>query len=317
MFDSNHIKYASLIVLAIKNAAFVLISRYSKALVEETYITSVMICISEIVKLITSFLLLCLELKSIRQAWKHVRTIVLGNFTGTLVVSLPAFLYVIQNNLVFLAISNLDAPTFQICFQLKILTTACFAYFMLKKKLSQQQIIALIILFVGISIVSVYSNTSTKKLVADNPQLGIICVLIACIISGFAGVYSEKFFKQKNSSLWLINLQMALIGTLIAAITCVVTDFSVISHEGPFTNFGLLAWIVVFFQSVGGLLVAVVMKYADNILKGYATSFSILLSTIVSIFLFNVELKSSFVVGGVAVVVSTVVYSYFPYKCTI
>ena len=66
-------------------------------------------------------------------------------------------------------------------------------------------------------------------------------------------------------------------------------------------------------QAAGGLIVAVVVKYADNILKGFATSISIIISCIVSWSLFS-DLNINFAFsGGVAVVLSSVYfYGYVP-----
>ena len=47
-------------------------------------------------------------------------------------------------------------------------------------------------------------------------------------------------------------------------------------------------------QSLGGLLVAAVIKYADNILKGFSTAGSILLSCIASIYIFDFQVCSCF-----------------------
>lgn len=45
-------------------------------------------------------------------------------------------------------------------------------------------------------------------------------------------------------------------------------------------------WFFYYFpQALGGLVIAAVIKYADNILKGFATSLSIILSTLISYFL--------------------------------
>lgn len=57
-----------------------------------------------------------------------------------------------------------------------------------------------------------------------------------------------------------------------------------------------------------GLIVAVVVKYADNILKGFATSISIIISSIISIWLFNFEITIGFIVGSILVMISTVFY---------
>jgi solute carrier family 35 (UDP-sugar transporter), member A1/2/3 len=54
-------------------------------------------------------------------------------------------------------------------------------------------------------------------------------------------------------------------------------------------------------NAAGGLLVAVVVKYADNILKGFATSVAIILSGILNVILFDASV-STMVVFGVGMV---------------
>ena len=44
-------------------------------------------------------------------------------------------------------------------------------------------------------------------------------------------------------------------------------DGSVISEKGFFTGYDNFVWFTVMQNALGGLLVAVVVKYADNILK--------------------------------------------------
>lgn len=53
-------------------------------------------------------------------------------------------------------------------------------------------------------------------------------------------------------------------------------------------------------QAVGGLIVAVVVKYADNILKGFAASFSIVTSFILCVFIFDFKPTYGFVLGAVS-----------------
>jgi len=63
-------------------------------------------------------------------------------------------------------------------------------------------------------------------------------------------------------------------------------------------------------QAVGGLLVAVVVKYADNILKGFATSLSIVVSVVVQFcFLQEASPSMQFIGGTVVVLFSVYLYS--------
>ena len=68
-------------------------------------------------------------------------------------VMVPSAVYLIQNNLLYVAASNLDVATYQITYQLKILTTAMFAVTMLNKKLLPTQWLSLVTLIAGVAMV--------------------------------------------------------------------------------------------------------------------------------------------------------------------
>ncbi|KAI4240102.1 MAG: hypothetical protein L6R40_005341 [Gallowayella cf. fulva] len=75
-------------------------------------------------------------------------------FTGdSWKLAIPASLYVLQNSLQYYAISNLDAATFQITYQFKILPTALFSIVLLRRRLTSRQWFALGLLIVGVVIV--------------------------------------------------------------------------------------------------------------------------------------------------------------------
>lgn len=58
---------------------------------------------------------------------------------------------------------------------------------------------------------------------------------------------------------------------------------------------------------------AVVVKYADNVLKGFATSISILISALVSWHMFHdLDVNLGFLVGAVVVLAAVYWYGYTP-----
>lgn len=133
-----------------------------------------------------------------------------NNKMDSVMTGLPAFLYTIQNNLVYLAISNLDAAVFQVTVQIKILTTALFTVIMLNRSLKFTQWIALFVLFVGVSIIQIQNVKSSGSDVdaQKNALFGLVCVILACVLSGLAGVYFEKILKNSKTSIWVRNIQL-------------------------------------------------------------------------------------------------------------
>jgi UDP-sugar transporter A1/2/3 len=64
-------------------------------------------------------------------------------------------------------------------------------------------------------------------------------------------------------------------------------------------------------------IVAVVVKYADNVLKGFATSLSILLSAVVSMIMFNdIDINAAFSAGALVVLLSVFFFGYTPAPIT-
>ena len=142
-------------------------------------------------------------------------------------VMVPSAVYLIQNNLLYVAASNLDVATYQITYQLKILTTAMFAVTMLNKKLISTQWLSLLILIAGVAMVQlsdVKESKSSANVAEQSKVVGFTAALSACCLSGFAGVYFEKILKGSDVSVWMRNVQLALLSVPMGLITSYVSD---------------------------------------------------------------------------------------------
>lgn len=230
---------------------------------------------------------------------------------------IPSLLYTVQNNLLYLALTNLDAATYQVCYQLKILTTALFSVVMLKRSFSGQKWFSLFLLTIGVAIVQLSGDSSGVRVQQQQGQnnssrnrfIGLVSVFCATITSGFAGVYFEKILKASNTSLWIRNIQMGLPSIIIALATVYLEDRDQVYTKGFFVGYNRIVWSVVTIQAIGGLIVAVVVKFADNVLKVFATSFSIVFSCIMSAFMADFVPTFWFTVGASFVIISSVMYS--------
>lgn len=336
------LKYVSLVTLAVQNAALTLIMHWSRvsAAPSHTYSAAAAVLMVELLKGSISLVVAFSRLDSYAPQYQP-----LGSQSSTSLLnpwvwlsrfrrlgkevfrsdcwklSIPAILYVIQNNLQFVAVSNLEAATFQVSYQMKILTTAAFSVVMLRKKLSPVKWLALLFLAIGVGIVQIQSGSGHKS--SDEVQRdmnafkGFMAVVAACFTSGLAGVYFEMVLKNSPGDLWVRNVQLSLFSLLPALVPIVFSGNSNSTPTTPsgwfstslFENFGVWAWATVLTQVLGGLLTALVIKYADNILKGFATSLSIVISFLASVALFNFEITVSFIVGATVVLIATWMYN--------
>ncbi|XP_047741668.1 UDP-galactose translocator isoform X2 [Hyalella azteca] len=308
-------KLVSLVTLTVQNAAVALSMRYSRTRNGDMFIASTAVLMAEVVKLIASLYLSIRSEASLPAGIMSVYVHVWKNKVDTLKVSLPAFIYLIQNNLLYVSASNLDAATYQVTYQLKILTTAMFAVLMLGRSLHKLQWVALVLLCIGVALVQLAATTvAVVGSVEQNKLLGVGAAIGACFCSGFAGIYFEKILKGSDVSIWMRNVQLSLASMPLGLLTCLATDWTEIKNKGFFFGYDAYVWYLVVLNATGGLLVAMVVKYADNILKNFATSLAIVLSMLVSIMFLGFSINFQYIVGTVFVIGSIFLYSYQPPK---
>uniref|UniRef100_F1L7G5 UDP-galactose/UDP-N-acetylglucosamine transporter srf-3 n=1 Tax=Ascaris suum TaxID=6253 RepID=F1L7G5_ASCSU len=239
---------------------------------------------------------------------------ILDDPTETAKVCVPAMIYTLQNNLYYIALSHLEATTFCLAYQMKIFTTALFLRFMLKRKLSMQQWFALILLAVGVADVQIeYKPPLSSTRTRQYPAIGFTAVISMCFTSAFAGVYLEKVLKGSVVNIWMQNIRLSLLGIPISAISVILNDYDLVAQGGIFRGFDELVWIMTITNSVGGLLISIVIKYADNILKAYAQSLAIVGAAAGSWILFDFTPNFMFTLGAFTVITSVYMYTAYPY----
>lgn len=337
------------------------------------YFTSTAVFLNEVLKLSISLTMALYDISSTlpssSPATTLFRALSSAVFAGdSWKMAIPAMLYTLQNTLQYVAVSNLDAATFQVTYQMKILTTALFSVSLLGRSLTLRKWVSLVLLMAGVAIVQMptgddpasmeslrmessrlfwprsieelrdLGSETAKQLMRrtthhmakrsatyegieedvarQHPQLnasiGLIAVIVACLLSGLAGVYFEKILKESHTpaSLWVRNVQLSFYSLFPALFLGVMfMDGEEIAKYGFFVGYNWVVWAAIAMQALGGVVVAMVVSYADNIAKNFATSISILISCLASVWFFDFTISGHYFIGTTIVLFSTYLYT--------
>ncbi|KAI8805613.1 nucleotide-sugar transporter-domain-containing protein [Cladochytrium replicatum] len=322
------LKWASLGFLVVQNSGLVIAMRYSR-LSSDRYESATAVLISEILKFAISIIIFRFSRPSIGLNPEDKERLSPVDIKDTIdkkdgnstkrptylrelnrysalsedwkVVTIPAVVYYLQNNLQYIAMSHLQVATFQVLYQLKVLTTALFSVWLLRRQLSSTKWLALLLLaggvaFVQLSMSQESSPTKEESLAPDlaghvaevdnnlfnnndnelnlptpwwhldsvgsrsSQALGVVAVVIACVLSGFAGVWFEKLLKKSKATLWTRNVQLSFF-SLFPAIFGVWSAYGhVPSFDEFFKGYNSWTYVTILSQALGGLLVSLVVR---------------------------------------------------------
>lgn len=134
------IKYAALFLLVAQMVGLVLLMRYSRTHHnpdQPLYLASTAVFVMEVMKFVICCIVIAVQSGGnlIGEFQDHV----FGAPIEIAKLCVPSLLYTVQNNLLYLALTNLDAATYQVCYQLKILTTAIFSAILLHVRSSRNE----------------------------------------------------------------------------------------------------------------------------------------------------------------------------------
>jgi solute carrier family 35 (UDP-sugar transporter), member A1/2/3 len=251
-----------------------------------------------------------------------------NNYKEPLLMIVPAVLYTIQGLLIILSLQLLDPTVFQILYQVRIMFLAVMMRVVLDFQLSPIRWAALVALMIGITLAQLAMQRNTAKPEAAEQTHkswtieGTITALAGAFLSSFSGVFMEFVFKKRGNHFTLSarNIHLAFFSLVyfwfVFARDIWKADdgLSASSKIGDFFStffdgFTGLVWFLVLLQAAGGILVALVVRYCDNIVKSFSTAFAIVLGGMASVFLFNLPLEPIFLLGSFLVMASITVYS--------
>ncbi|KAK9099115.1 hypothetical protein Syun_026160 [Stephania yunnanensis] len=155
---------------------------------------------------------------------------------------IPSIIYLIHNNVQFATLTYVDTSTYQIMGNLKIVTTGILFRLFLRRKLSNLQWMAIVLLAVGTTTSQVKGcgEASCDSLFSAPLQGYMLGILSACL-SALAGVYTEYLMKKNNDSLF---------GAIFNMARLLLDDFRGGFENGPWwqrllNGYGLTTWMVV------------------------------------------------------------------------
>lgn len=174
---------------------------------------------------------------------------------------------------------------------MKVITTAIASVLMLGRRLSVLQWVSLLLLTLGMVVMQLPGATrggasgrggrngadtsdddvldrvavgahAAGRIVPHNTLGGAGAMLLATVLSAYAGVFTEKLFKTIKLTLWLQSVQLSLFSMPVSCLCMLAYDYTALANGQLLVGFNAWAWLTVALSAVGGIAVSMALKCA-------------------------------------------------------
>eukprot|EP01084_Bolivina_argentea_P207339 353763_1 len=175
-FGTNLANIISFVLLILQTASVILLMRYSRLEKHKqglpSFATTSAVFLAELGKCLIGIFVTLYDIinastpknQTILTQLKHK---VFNDKITVLKMSVPATLYMIQNNLQYIALQHLNAALYQIIYQLKMFSTAILASIIIKRHYTKYQWLSFLFLAIG----AILANLSIVNNINNNTKL--------------------------------------------------------------------------------------------------------------------------------------------------
>ena len=330
-----------LLAVMLQNSSYALLRAYSRGTLKETYSSSSVLLAMEVTKLVVSAYMVVTSSEPSDVPFGSPLSKYAHLLRRSLKMAVPAIIYLAMNLLSFVALARIDAATFSIAAQLKVLTTAAFSVALLGRSLHVRKWRALLTLTLGVVLISAetkpkvrstlrkysaqnsgaqFRARNSERHVSDAPPprpppppqsssiswsgewaVGFGAVLAEVVLSGFASIYFERVLKSADEVYSVWDRNFQLAVWSIAIYTPMMLRDN---PTAPFAGWSAVAAVCAAVGALGGVLVALCLKHADSVTKTIATTGAIVLTTLVNAAFLDGPMSLAVATGALLVVLS-------------
>uniref|UniRef100_A0A7S0JCZ0 Uncharacterized protein n=1 Tax=Calcidiscus leptoporus TaxID=127549 RepID=A0A7S0JCZ0_9EUKA len=241
---------------------------------------------------------------------------------------IPAQLYCVYNNLVYLNLEVFDPGTYNVLLQLRIVMTGVLYQMLFSRQLNRNQWRAILLIAAG-CIVKESSKFSQGDRQMQANVFAWALLLVQMLCSVFAGVYNEHLLKGFSGSagqpIVSTNLQNAYMYFNSALCNAAVLVYqgqlgAAVAPANLQTVFTPTILLVMAIMSTVGMVTGFFLKHLDSVLKAIASALEVVLTAALSWLFFDTPLNTRALVavacvgGGVALYARPLIDTEVRYK---
>ena len=258
--------------------------------------------LAELLKLVLSVVMYVLQPKE-KQTHARLRP------HDVLPFATPAAIYFVNNNLIFVILMHVNSTTYQILSSLKTVFTGVLFRVILKRKLTDVQVVAVVLLACGSATSQLPSASCSSA--PSSSVFGVSLALLACLLSAFGGVYSERLLR-KDGEQHTIHLQNALLyawGVAFNGLALFGKDSAAIVELGLLHGYTLRVWLLVCNNAFNGLAISAILKFSGNIVRVFAHAAAMLLTMLLELCFLGASPSPQLVLSISVVACATYLYN--------